>query len=579
VVVDRNGRIVGVRVENGVSTAITDNVSSLVFAVDGAAAVARGAAMFSSDAAPLTSRTVGEISQSTITEREVDSSPDVTNPDSTLFGPGFVAPVEIGANFPPGVPNTGEVDLFGIEDTNRDSLLQTGANGNRFDNATDITLSARFNINTNCVPAGQTIYAPESYGYVSGILPDAQSRGVGTLPGGIPLYKNGILVGGIGVFFPGTTGYATAENSSLSSTYNPNLPDLSEEAEYMAYAAAGGSSGAGYPIGTIGGVAPVPGFNLPFGQINLNGITLNIYGPGGGTGVAKLVAYGQLFGVGSSTAGKFLPVTTGGADFLSGVPVPSGWLVVPHNGVGITAAQVKGIIVNGIDQASQTRSALRLPLGSTARMVFAVTDLDGNVVGLYRMPDAAVFSLGVAVAKARNVAYYDDPTELQPIDELPGVAKGVAFTNRTFRFLALPRYPSGAQSSPPGYFSILNDGGASLTTGLNIGAPLPANDFQSVLGYDAFHPDTNFHDPYNIANQTGVVFFPGSSALYAPSGNSAEIIGGLGVSGDGVDEDDVVTSMAQVGFAPMDGIVSADDISFRGVNLPYQNFDRNPDGL
>ena len=53
-------------------------------------------------------------------------------------------------------------------------------------------------------------------------------------------------------------------------------------------------------------------------------------------------------------------------------------------------------------------------LDARTRMVFAVTDLTGNVLGLFRMPDATVFSIDVAVAKARNVAYYADPTQLQP---------------------------------------------------------------------------------------------------------------------------------------------------------------------
>ncbi len=579
-VVDRNGNLLGVNVENGVSTAITGNTANLVFSIDGAISLARTGAFFSSDQGPLTSRLVGNLSQSTITQREVDSSPDIANPNSTLFGPGFVAPVEIGAHFPPGIANTPEVDLFGIENTNRDSLLQTGSNGNRFDTATDITLPARFNINPNYVPPGQTIFAPESYGYISGLMPDSQSRGVATLPGGIPIYKNGILVGGIGVFFPGTTGYASAENSALGSTFNPHLPDLSEEAEFMSFAAVGGLPGAGAAIGPVGGVAPVAGISLPFATINLNGITLGGYGPVGGiTGVRQLVAFGQVLGTGKPTAGTFEPVTTNPHTlFTAGVPVPSGWLVVPHNGVGITAAQVKQMIVNGIDQAHLTRSAIRVPLNSSAEMVFAVCDQDGNVVGLYRMPDAPVFSIGVAVAKSRNVNYYDNATELQPIDQLPGVPPGIAFTNRTFRFLALPRYPSGAPGSAPGFFSILNDGGTNVITGLNSGAPLPANAFQSVLGYDAFHPDTNFRDPFNVANQNGVVFFPGSSAVYAPTAaGGATLIGGLGVSGDGVNEDDLITTAAVSGYGPMNGIIRADYVNFRNVALPYNNFDRNPD--
>ena len=79
--------------------------------------------------------------------------------------------------------------------------------------------------------------------------------------------------------------------------------------------------------------------------------------------------------------------------------MPVGWLVAPHAGQGLTRAQVTRIINQGIVQALQTRAAIRLPLGSRTRMVFAVTDKTGAVLGLYRMPDATVFSIDVAVAK------------------------------------------------------------------------------------------------------------------------------------------------------------------------------------
>ena len=57
--------------------------------------------------------------------------------------------------------------------------------------------------------------------------------------------------------------------------------------------------------------------------------------------------------------------------------------------------------------------------------------------------------------------------------------------------------------------------------------------------WDTMHSisGTNFHDPNNPMNQNGVVFFPGSSPLYV----LGILAGGLGVSGDGVDQDDVVT--------------------------------------
>ena len=45
---------------------------------------------------------------------------------------------------------------------------------------------------------------------------------------------------------------------------------------------------------------------------------------------------------------------------------------------------------------------------------------------------------------------------------------GLAFTNRTFRFLAEPRYPSGVDGSLPPVFSILTDPGINRKTAENL---------------------------------------------------------------------------------------------------------------
>jgi uncharacterized protein GlcG (DUF336 family) len=580
-VVDRGGRVLGVRVEANVSPLITGNAAALTFAIDGAIAEARTAAFFSNDQAPLTSRTIGNLSQTTITQREVNSSPDVADQNSTLFGPGFVAPIEAGGHFPPGVMFTPEVDLFGIEQTNRDTSVDQI-------NGVPTPLASRFNVPTQFIPgsilaAGDTLAAPDSYGLISGLDPTAQPRGIGTLPGGIPIYTldaSGTprVAGGIGVFFPGTTGYASAENSSLSADYDPTKPDRSLEAEYAAFAAVGGAPLLGLPVGTVGGVAPVAGVILPLTpslmRIDLVGVTLNIIGTGGIQGPGRVAAFGATLPQGDPNSGVNEPVNTGAATLAGGTPVPDGWLVTPHAGVGITADQVTQIIQQGIAQASITRAAIRLPLGQSTEQTFAVADSTGAVLGLYRMPDSTVFSIAVAVAKARNVAYYDDPAQLQPVDELPGIAPGVAFTNRTFRYLADPRYPEGIDGSPPGPFSIFNDGGVNTTNGLQIGPPLPASAFQSELGFTAFHPNANFHDPNNPLNQDGVVFFPGSSAVYV----NGQIRGGFGASGDGVTQDDVTTFGGIYGYGPPANVTTADEVFFRGVRLPYFNFDRNPEG-
>ncbi|MBC7854227.1 MAG: hypothetical protein IAF94_12400, partial [Pirellulaceae bacterium] len=433
-IVDRNGKILGVRMEQGVLDAIGDEATR-VFAIDGAVAKARTAAFFANDAGPLTSRTIRMISQSTISQREVESNPTVPSPSTnnpfndadptaTTYGPGFVAPIGVGGHFPPGITNTPPVDLFGIERQSRDGKQNAGADGVK-GNGDDVFLTNRFNVDSAYVPAGKTLEFPESYGVQSQRLPFAQSRGIATLPGGIPLYKivsgstTRQLVGGIGVFFPGTTGYATFEQGFIFGINQSAQTRLNAtrvlEAEWIAYAAAGGSSLLpGGVVGTLGGVGRVPGYDLLAGRIDLGGITLETFGPNPTAANPKkghdtLQAVGRSVGQGSATTGENQvvdpgpdanPATLGDNDnALSGKEVPDGWLVLPHAlpGGSFSAAEVVDIIHRSIAEADRTRAAIRvLPNGAPGartRMVIAVADKDGNVLGLFRMKDATVFSI------------------------------------------------------------------------------------------------------------------------------------------------------------------------------------------
>jgi hypothetical protein len=147
----------------------------------------------------------------------------------------------------------------------------------------------------------------------------------------------------------------------------------------------------------------------------------------------------------------------------------------------------------------------------------------------------------VAVAKARNVIYFSQ----HPGSDLPGVPPGTAVTNRTIGFGAQPFFPPGINSTKPGPFFDL---------------------FQ----FDSANPCTLGSQPAN-PNQNGIVFFPGALPLY----RNGVLVGGLGISGDGVNQDDFVTAGAAAGFeAP--AAQRADQISIDGVRLPYLNFPRNP---
>lgn len=320
-------------------------------------------------------------------------------------------------------------------------------------------------------------------------------------PGGIPIYRGNGLVGGIGV-----TG---------------GTMDVDE------YAAFVGATSNGF--GSFFGNLPPPGAVF-LGGVVLPAVT-NTTPPGG-------------IGTGTAIGGTWVVTATNG----TGTP-EFGDLVAPAAGPlgGLSATDVKGILDNAENEAKLTRAAIRLPDGSRARMVIAVADLDGTIIGLRRMDDATVFSIDVAATKARNMVYFNSGA--RSAADLNGVPLGTAVTNRTISFGSQPLFPPGIDDStvsPGPFFNLyLSDTANPCSQGLGSGLP--------------------------GGNNSGIVFFPGSAGLY----KNGVLVGGLGVSGDGVDQDDFVTSAGTVGFEAPDAM-RADQILIENVRLPYFKFPRNP---
>ncbi|MDX2154811.1 MAG: heme-binding protein [Bryobacteraceae bacterium] len=227
-----------------------------------------------------------------------------------------------------------------------------------------------------------------------------------------------------------------------------------------------------------------------------------------------------------------------------GAAAPDGWLVGPNPGSQLTRDEVQRIVENAVSRAERTRAQIRLPLGSRTRMVISVADLDGTILALFRMPDSTIFSIDVAATKARNVVYFSG-RDVNP-EDLPGVPQGTAVTNRTLGFGAQSFFPSGINNSPPG-------------------------PFRDLYLRDLANPCTQGRQPAH-RNQSGIVFFPGSAPLY----KAGQLAGGLGVSGDGVEQDDYVTAAGAEGFEPA-ASARADQIFLRNVRLPYWKFPRNPE--
>lgn len=443
-VTNREGDILAVYQKPGFSPASLGNFGQTVDTNELAVSLARTAAFFSNNQAPLSSRTVRFIS---------------------------------GIHFPPGVTDTPNAALYGIENTNRGCAL-----------------AANFNAGQSVPPARSISGAQTGLGVATGKADVNDSNPNAVNPGGVPIFKDGVLLGGIGVAGAGD-----------------------EVAEFAAFSAAT-SNGFG-PTPAAPGVIFINGVALPF----VNQTTL----PSGAS-------------AGNSTGATYLvgPVA-------SPNPAPEGYLVGPNPGPlgGLSSQQVDSIVVNAIATANETRALIRLPIGVRAKMVIAVSDLDGALIALYRMTDATVFSVDVAAAKARNMVYFNSATRVGA--DLAGVPVGVAVTNRTIGFGAQPLYPPGIDGTAPGPFFTLytNDVANPCTQGSQPAGP----------------------------NQSGIVFFPGSEGIYI----NGQLAGGLGVSGDGVDQDDFVTHGGDAGFEPPTSL-RADQIILNGVRLPYLSFPRNP---
>jgi uncharacterized protein GlcG (DUF336 family) len=441
-VADRTGTILAVFQTPGAPATSTANFGTIVDSNELAVALARTGGLFSNDQAPLSSRTVRFIS---------------------------------GIHFPPGIALAPNADLYGIENTNR-----------------GCPLNAAFNPGKAISPARSIDGITLGLGVQTGKADLMDSDPTAVNPGGVPLFKNGHAVGGVGVVSTSTS-----------------------VAEFAAFSGAAQS-------GFLPTAAQLP----PPGVVIIGGIALPFMNQ---TSIPSGVSPGSF-------AGSYIVGPSAGS-----LP-PEGDLVGPSAGSGLTQADVAAIVDQAVSTANLTRAVIRLPSGSRTRMTIAVSDLDGTILGLHRMPDATVFSIDVAVAKARNVIYFSGSASPSPLSNVPG---GTAVTNRTIGFGAQPFFPPGIDGSSAGPFFAL---------------------YQA----DVANPCTQGSQPSN-PNQNGVVFFPGSLPLY----KNGALVGGLGVSGDGVDQDDYVTNAAAQNFqAPMN--IRADQVIVDQVRLPYLKFPRNP---
>ncbi len=525
--------------------------------------LARTASFFSADQTPLTSRSVRFLS---------------------------------GEHFPDRIRNTGAAALFGIENTNRGCSF--GA---------DLVLDPQLIPFDTAIPRARSLSGQfESLPCNSANGVSGCTTGIATLPGGVPIFKNGRMAGGVGVAIRGVKlqpdPVAAFDDAQVLRRDDQN--SAFAPAEFAARAFAGDNPG--FPEVTRKGLrgvcqntaiprpaccnlvqpcflgilpAPPP---LPFDPvIFIDGIEIPEISKNpsvSGVGTGSLIQNANFIVDPRTTPDTAEPVAIKPCEERTKAEGGE-WLVDPIDGELISAEEVRSIIFDGgVHQALITRGGIRVPLEARTAMMLAVSDTKGKLVGLFRMNDATVFSIDVAVAKSRNVIYFSSPSptiRAQDSMDCPGTelsqCLGPAFTpptaitNRTLSFGAQPFFPSGIEGSLPGFPK-----------------PFAPGPFRKVFVDDSITPCTNGHQPPEQfpGRLNGIVFFPGAAPLYRKdAAGGYTLIGGYGVSGDGVEQDDLVTfagTLAGIGFEPPAGI-RADLVSVRGVRLPYLKFNRQPE--
>lgn len=375
-------------------------------------------------------------------------------------------------------------------------------------------------------------------------------------PGSVPIYKNGQAVGGVGIE---GDGIYTVDR-------DPSDFDQPFE-EVIAVSAARGFEAP--PL--------IRGDNILVGGIRLAylNVTTAISPP--------TIPFGSLpgivdpmFPIRSAQPSAFTPANVGGIPgevdtrFFPYIASP---IVTPNS---LTAADVNTIIAHAAQQSNITRAAIRQPIGSNARVSIAVVDTAGTVLGLFRLGDAPVFGFDVSVQKARNAAFVSGPAAATLL-RMNGfgsyadraAADGLsfngatAFTDRAIGFLHRPFFPDGINNSAAGPFSMPLNQWSVFNLGLQLDL-VKANLEATLSGFTV--PCTSISSLPN-----GIQIFPGSAPLY----KNGVLVGAIGVSGDGVDQDDLVAGAGCIGYAPPAAIRS-DQIFVRGVRLPYLKFPADP---
>jgi uncharacterized protein GlcG (DUF336 family) len=450
--------------------------------------------------------------------------------------------------------------------------------------------------------------------------PQRSPLGLAADPGGFPLYKSGTPVGGVGVI---ADGLYSIDKNILDSDRNAD--------ELIALAATWGYAA---PDDRRADRITVEGKTFRFSDVEFSDLSVSpenaadydtlqsgelveVAGYGGG-----LIQAGTRFGELESGIAPYAHFSDLNAyTFFDDqgqmrFPPKDGTDAAELSGEHLKASEVEAILREALTVANKARAQIRRPLGTSARVTVTVVDSQGHIVGMARTEDGPVFGADVSLQKARTATFFssrDAGAFLQSVTEpvrylgadlavkkevsIPDYVEaartfigplalqdGTAFSDRAGGNLSRPFYPDGIRGNPHGPFSksVANKEWSVFSTGLQ--SDLAMN---QIIGHVLFAAGATTVDiqPNCVASSdtrlaNGIQIFPGSVPIY----RGDRLIGGIGVSGDGIDQDDMISFLGvhnaglalggALGNAPAH--IRADQLKPQGQHLRYVQCPQTP---
>jgi uncharacterized protein GlcG (DUF336 family) len=455
-------------------------------------------------------------------------------------------------------------------------------------NAVGLESGPLYGVQFSSLPCSDLVARFNPGGGASALIgPKRTPLGLSADAGGLALYKNGVLVGGIGVMADGVYGFDPdildvddddEEYIALAGTRNFEAPAairadrISVDGTLLRYSDATSdklrATGAAPAFSAINGVA---------------GALSALAGYSSGPVIAGTSYGSEASGIRASTAAEFSNRDTFILSDGSGnnrFPVRAG-----TDGAAVsqplTASETRALLEEAFLVMSRARAQIRQPLDSRAQVSISVVDTFGSILGVVRSPDAPIFGIDVSLQKARTAAFFSNANaaaELAangaaavrnrvPIARAffndPNIFTGqTAWSDRAIGNLSRPYFPDGEVGRPPGPLSPPIESFNPFNTGLQSELV-----FDNVVAHVAYlltgggSPDTATRCtqspdvvPGQNRLQNGIQIFPGAVPVYRGS----VLIGAIGVSGDGIDQDDMISFLgANNGGARAGGIGNA----------------------